>query len=108
MPLRVVGDADPAGRCNPFKARRNVDPVAKDIVVVDDDISDMDADAVLDSDVLQDVGIQFRHYALDFNRATCGVDGAGKFGEYAVTRRLDDAASMGGYGGINKRLSDHL
>ena len=46
--MRVIGDADAAGLRNSFKPRRDVDAVAKDIVVVDDDVADMDADPKFD------------------------------------------------------------
>ena len=41
-------DADAAGLGEPFQAGRDVHPVAVDIVAVDDDVAEIDADAELD------------------------------------------------------------
>jgi hypothetical protein len=46
--------------------------------------------------------------SLDFNRTAHRIDRAGKLDQYAVTGRLDDVASMGGYGGVNDGFSDSL
>ena len=40
----VVGDANAAGLRNPFKPSGDIDAVAKDIVVIDNDVADVDAD----------------------------------------------------------------
>src|SRR6202040_1241939 len=52
LTLRVIRDADAAGLRDPLQPRGNVDTVAKDIVLVDDDVADMNTDAELDSEVL--------------------------------------------------------
>ena len=48
LPVGVVGDADAAGLSDSFKPRGNVDAVAENVVVIDDDVADMDADAEFD------------------------------------------------------------
>jgi hypothetical protein len=40
----VVGDADTAVLRDPFQPGGDVDAIAKDVVVVDDDVADMNAD----------------------------------------------------------------
>ena len=45
---------------------------------------------------------------MDFNGIAHGIDSAGKLDQHAVAGGLDDAPAMGGYGGINKGLSDRL
>ena len=52
LPVSIIGNADTAGLRDPFEARGNIDAVAKDIVVVDDNIADVNADAKLDAIVL--------------------------------------------------------
>jgi hypothetical protein len=42
LPVGVIRDADATGFRDPLKARCNIDAIAKDIVVVDDDIADVD------------------------------------------------------------------
>src|SRR5579864_5819731 len=41
-------DADATGLGQGFEARGNVDPIAEDVAVLDDDVADIDADAELD------------------------------------------------------------
>ena len=108
LPVGVIGQADPARFCNAFKTGSNVDAVAKDIVVIDDDVADVDADAEFDPLILRHRSVLLGHAALDFNGAAYCIDGAGKLDQHAVAGRLDDAASMGGYRGINEGLSDSL
>ena len=48
LPIGVVGDADAARLGNAFERERDVDAVAEDVVVVDDDVADVDADAEFD------------------------------------------------------------
>jgi hypothetical protein len=45
LTLRVIRNADAARLGNALKPRRNVDAIAKNITVIDDDVADMDADA---------------------------------------------------------------
>jgi len=78
LTLRVIRDADPARFCDAFKAGSNVDTFAKDIVVVDDDVPDVDADAELDPLFLRHRRILLRHAALDFNGTAYCIHGAGK------------------------------
>jgi hypothetical protein len=65
----------------------------------------MDADTEFNPDLLRNVGVLRGHGALNIDRATDGIDGAGKFHEHAVTRRLDDATTVRSYGGVNSCLS---
>ena len=39
LALRVVGDANAARLRDPLKARGNVDAVAEDVIVIDDDVT---------------------------------------------------------------------
>jgi hypothetical protein len=39
LSICVFGDADPAWFSDPFKPHRNIDPVTKDIVLFDNDIT---------------------------------------------------------------------
>ena len=68
----------------------------------------MDTDAKFDPLILRHTGVLFGNAALDFNCTSHRIYGAGKFDQHTVTGRLDDAASMGGYSGVNKGLSDSL
>jgi hypothetical protein len=58
FPVSVVGDTDAARLCNYLQPHGDVDAIAENIVVIDDDVADMDADAEFDPLVL-------RHGAYD-------------------------------------------
>src|SRR5581483_4921873 len=105
LAMRVVGDADATGIGDAFEPRGDVDAVAKDVVVVDDDVADMDADAELDPLGLGDVDIAQVHAALDLDRATDRIDGTAEFDQHAVAGGLDDATAIFGDFGIDESLS---
>src|SRR5712664_780418 len=92
--MSIVGNANPTRFCDPFETHRNIDPVTKDIVLFDDDITDVNADAIFDPLDLRHIGILFGHTALDFVGTSHGVDHAGELNESAVPGILDDAAVM--------------
>ena len=94
LSVGVVGDADATRIGNAFEARCDVHTIAKNIVVLNDDIPDIDADAQLDALVLRHGGIAFDHAPLDVDRTTGGIDCAGEFDQYAIACALDDAATM--------------
>ena len=108
LPMGVVGDADAARLGDALEARRDIDAVAENIVVVDDDVADMDADAKFDPEFGRHVDIPLRHRALDFHRTARRIDGTGELDQHAVAGGLDDAAAMRGDAGIDQRLPQHL
>ena len=103
--MSIVGNADAAGLRDPFEARCNIDAVAKDIVVVNYNIADMNADAKLDPIVLGRICILLGHAALNFDGASDGIYDACELDESAVPGVLDDASAMISDFGIKKRLS---
>ena len=104
----LAGNADAAGLGDPFQPCCNVDAVAKNIVVVEDDVTDMNADAKFDPEVVRHVAILHGHTALDFRRALHRLYHAWELGQQAVAGGLDDAAAVPGDGGIDQRSSDRL
>ena len=74
----IFGKADCAGTGQGLHASRNVEPIAVDIALVDDDIADIDADAELDPAIVWNVGIAPSHGTLDFQGTAHGLDRAGK------------------------------
>ncbi len=89
-------EADPAGLGQGFEPGRDVDPIAEDVAILDDDVADIDAHAKFDAASGRDRGVAGDHRALHLDRATHRVDDAGKLDEEAVAGRLDDAAPMFG------------
>ena len=95
-------DTDAAGVGDHFEARRHVDAVAKDVVVLDDDVAQIDADAELDPPRRRDVGVASRHPALNLGSAQHGVGDAAEFDQHTVAGGLDDAAMVLGNGRIDE------
>ena len=104
--MSIVGNANPARLCDPFETHCNIDAITKDIIVFDDNITDVNADAKFDPLVLRHIGILFGHAALDFDGTSHGIDHAGELNESAVPGVLDDASAMISDFGIEKRLSE--
>ena len=73
--------------------RSDIDAVAKNVALVNDDFPNVDADPK--RDFLGRVDVPFRHLALHRHRACHRVNGAGELNQHAVTGGLDDAALMG-------------
>jgi hypothetical protein len=106
--VSIVGNADTTGLRNPFEARRNIDAVAKDIVVVNNNIADVNADAKLDPIVLGRTYILLGHAALNFDGASRCVDGTGKLDHHSIASCLDDVSAMLSDFGIEKGFSERL
>ena len=97
---RRTGDA--AGPRQPFEPRRHVDAVAIEIVALDDDVAEIDADAELDVPVFGNPGVALRHAALDFDRAARRIEHAAELDQEAVAHHLEDAPAMLGDGRIEE------
>ena len=76
-----------------FKARSDVDTIAEDVVLVDNDVADIDAYAEIDAPIRFHAGVA-RHLALHIDRAMNRIDHARKLAEQTVARRVDDATAM--------------
>jgi hypothetical protein len=92
--LHAGGDANAAGIGEALQPRRHVDAVAEDVVLLDHDVADMDADTELDTLVRRDGGIALGHAALHVDGAAHGGDDAGELDQHAIARRLDEPAVM--------------
>jgi hypothetical protein len=106
--MRVVGDANASGFRDPFKSSRDVNAIAEDVVLVENDVADMNADAEFDPEVLSHIRAVHSDAALDFNRAARRIDRTGKLDQHSVARSLDNATTMRGDCGVNERFSNRL
>ena len=97
---RRTGDA--AGARQALQSRRHVDAVAVEVVALDDDVAEIDADAELDMPVLGHSGVALQHAALDLDRAARRVEDTAEFDQEAVAHHLEDAAVVFGDGGIEE------
>jgi hypothetical protein len=108
LSLCVIGNADATWFRDAFEPGGYVDAVSEDVVVIEDDIADMNADAEFDPDILRYADVLFGHAVLDFIGTPGRVHYAGEFHQHAVAGGLDDAAAMRGDCGIDERLSERL
>jgi hypothetical protein len=67
--MRVVRDANASRFRDPFESGRDVNAIAEYVVVVENDVADMNADAEFDPHFLRNAGILSCHFALDLDRA---------------------------------------
>lgn len=108
LPLTLVvdhvGSQDAALRRLTFQPHRDIDAVAEDVVPLDDDVAEIDADPELD----RRAGclVALAHRALDRNGALDRIDDAAKFDQCPIAHHLGDAAVAPGDGGIESLAPD--
>jgi hypothetical protein len=101
-------EADPARLAQGFESSRDVDPVAEDVAVLDDDVTDIDAHAEFDAAPRRHRGVAGDHLALHLDRAPHRVDDTGELDEETVAGGFDDAAAMLGDLGIAELAPNRL
>src|SRR5579862_9214828 len=94
LPIGVLGDADPAGLRDAFEPRCDIDPVAEDVALLDDNVADVNPDTDFDALLIRNADIALRHPVLHVDGAARGVHGADEFDQYAVAGAFDDTAAM--------------
>jgi hypothetical protein len=99
------GDADPAGLGEGFQSRGDVDTIAVDVVVFNDDITEIDADSEHDGRLARGCMWQRGAGALHRKRAVYSIDHAAKLNDGAIADQLHDAAVVGGDGWVKYGLS---
>jgi hypothetical protein len=87
-------DADPTGRRKGFEARRDIDTVTEQVIILDDDIAEVDPDPELYPAVLRHLGFAIDHRPLQLSGAADSVDDAREFRQHPVAGGVDDAAGM--------------
>jgi hypothetical protein len=95
-----AADADPARLGQSFQPCRDIDAVAVNILLVDDDIAEIDADAEFDAALFGNTVIAQGQLALQLDSAAHRVDGAGELDQEPVAGGLHDAAAMLGDLGV--------
>ena len=99
LPGHVVANScrqrDPADRGDCLQPRCDSDAFAVDIVAFDNDVAQIDADAVEDAPSLGAISLGASGRLLDRKRAVDGGDDAPELDERAVAHELDEAPSVG-------------
>ena len=98
----------PPGCGDAFEARRDIHAVAEDVVALDDDVAEIDADAELDAPVLRHIGVALAHAALDLGGAGDRVHHARELHQHAVAGELDDAPLVLGDLGVDQLVAMRL
>jgi hypothetical protein len=96
LPESIFRYANAARLGDAFQSRRNVDAVAENITVLDDDVADVNADADFNTPLGRDVFVTLRHSALCLYGTTRGINGAAEFNQESVAGAFDDAAIVFG------------
>ncbi len=99
------GDADPTGLGEGFQSRGDVDTLAVDIVVFNDDIAEIDADSEHDGRLARGCTWQRGARALHRKGAVYSIDHAAELDDGTITDQLHDAAVVGGDGWVEDDLS---
>ena len=86
------GYADAAGLGERFQSGGDVDTLAVNILALDDDVTEIDANAQVNALVGRCAVIALRHLFLNSDRAFDSIDDAPEFGQKPVTHELEDAA----------------
>jgi hypothetical protein len=87
-------DSDASDRRKCLQPRRDIHPVAIDVVAVDDDIAQIDADAVANALVFGLVGFAPRRFILDGECTSDRLDHTRKLRKDAVADKFENTAAM--------------
>ncbi len=89
--MRRTGDQDAAGFADTLEPRSDIDALAENVLALNQDIAEMDADTVDDAPGFGNDGVAFNHQLLDCDRAFDRVDDGRKLQQQSVAHGLDDA-----------------
>ncbi len=87
-------DAEAAGLSERLQPRRNVHPIAEDVLPLGNHVAEVHPNAESDALVFGRFGIALSHPALDLDRAAHGIDNARELRQQAVAGILHDPASV--------------
>jgi hypothetical protein len=108
LPLCIIGDTDATRLRYSLEACRDVDAISKNIIVINDDVADVNADTEFDPAVRRHVGVVHGHTTLNLDGASRCIHCASEFDQHAVARGLHDATSVLDDLGINNGFSERL
>jgi hypothetical protein len=89
-----LGNADAAGLSQPFEARGDIHSVTVNIIAVDYDVAQVDANAELDTLIRGFASIALTHPLLQFDGATRRIYHAGKFDQQPITGRFHNPSTV--------------
>ncbi|HZZ25271.1 MAG TPA: hypothetical protein VFE60_23115 [Roseiarcus sp.] len=83
----------PPGSAIPSRRDADVDAIAENVLAVDQNIAEIDADSIEDALRLGELGVALSHHGLDCDRAFDRGHYGGKLRQHAVARRLDETSA---------------
>ena len=89
LAMGIVRKANSIGLGNALEPGRNIYPVAEDVVLLDDHVTEVNADAELNPLLCWSVRVAPGHAALDLRSAPDRINHARELGKEAVARVLD-------------------
>jgi hypothetical protein len=101
-------DANPPGLGQLFQPRRDIDPVAEDVLALDNHIAEVDPNTELDPLVGRGGRVALDHPALDLTRTPHRINDARELDQEPVARRLHDPPAMFGDLGVHERAAVRL
>ena len=102
------GDIDFSGRGKRFDAGRHVDAIAIDIVAINHDVAQVDADAKLDWPLRCGVAMALDHLLLNRHRALERIHDTAEFHQDAVSHELHHPAVVGLDEGFDQLAAQRL
>src|SRR5262249_54027377 len=102
LTVGVVGNANAARLRDVFEPSSDVDAVAENVTVLNDNVTDVDADTELDALVGSHSRVALGHTALQLDGAPDGIHGANELDQNPVASTFDDASAMFGDIGFEK------
>jgi len=87
----IARHTDATGLSQGLEPRSHVHPVPVDVVVLNDDVANVDADAIGEPLFFGDVGVTLTDGMLDFDSTLDRLDSTRELGQNAIAHQLDDA-----------------
>src|SRR5262245_8244384 len=85
-------DAPRIGEC--FQPGCHINAIAINVVTINDDIADIDADTKLDAFLTRDIDVTLNHAPLDVDGTSHCVHDTSKLDQHAIASGLDNAATV--------------
>jgi hypothetical protein len=85
-----------------FKAHRDIDAIAEDVAILDDDVACVDADAQLDAVVGGHTGVALGHLALHLDGTARGMHHTAQLDQQPIAGDLDDAPPCSAIFGLKR------
>jgi hypothetical protein len=90
----IARNEDAAWRRLPFETSRNVNAIAIEIITVNDNVSDVNADPKRDTLVVASIEICCGHRPLELDSRVERIDDAGELNQRAITNQLDEPTAV--------------